>query len=152
MKRGAATIVGLAILAIAATFVGRMFLSPARERVEQRSSVLSGAYEERLTECRILEDAELPADVERPGVGEAIYYLHLAVLYPGVANLPAEPEEHRLVGINGSPTAELSPVHAESAFDDEGTTVYLIFKTDGTFDFARLVRPDKTVLEKVALE
>ena len=118
--------------------------------MERSADVLSGAYEARLVECRVLEDSELPEDVPAPPVGSATFYFGLTVLYPDHAAVPTG--EHALVEINGELETRVLPVDVDTMVDEDGATVYLTFQSDGTFRYGALARDEKILVRRVALD
>jgi hypothetical protein len=149
--RTVGTIIGLAILAGGAIWVGRQFLEPAQEMAEADSSVLSGAYEARLEECRVLAPSELPDGLRPPKVGEAFDFVLVAVLYPEREQVPT-PELHHLDRIDGLPGTNLHPVHTYTETASEGAFLEVIFRVDEVFDEARLMRGEEVVLRQLRPE
>lgn len=150
MGKAGINVLGLGAIAVAAILIAKGMLKPTQEKVERNANVLSGAYEPRIVEFRVLEDSELPEGVEAPPVGAAEFCFVLAVLYPEHASLPEG--AHRLVEVNGVIDDVLDPIHVEEATDEEGATVYLTFRSDGTFRFAHVARGDTVLVERAALE
>jgi hypothetical protein len=150
MGRTVLTILGIAAIAIGAVFFAQRYVSPAKEQAQAKEQVLTHAYKPSLVECRVFEDAEIPDDLPKPGVDEDLVYVGVVVLYPGVDRVP-NPSEHRLIGINGR-DAFLDPVHADTGLAEDGTELVLIFKTDNSFRFGRLVRGDAVLFDRVELE
>jgi hypothetical protein len=146
--RTALTLVGIAALAVAAVFIAQRMLQPTQEKVEQGQKVLTQAYRPKLLECYVLEDAEVPAGLPRPDVSEDLLYLAVLVLYPGVDRAP--PGDHRFAAVNGG-EGTLDPADVATEADDEGTTMTLVFKVDSSFEFARLVRGEEVLFDRVAL-
>ena len=97
-----------------------------------------------------LEDEEIPESLPRPAVDEDLVYVAVVVLYPGVDRVP-EPLGHRLLGVNGAHAA-LDPADAICTESEEGAYVTLIFRTDNSFQFGRLVRGEETLFERVELQ
>jgi len=150
--RAALTILGLAILAVAAIFVARRMVRPAKEKVERSREVLTKAYDARLDECVVPEDADISAaGLEPPEVGADWIYLLVVVLYPGAAQVP-EPDNHTLIAVDDRPGTRIEPSKVSTTTEEEGAFLELIFKVDATFDHARLVRDDSIVLRRVGLE
>ena len=152
MGRTVGTIIGLAILAVGAIWVGRKFLEPAQEAAEADSNVLSGAYEARLEECRVIADSEIPDGLPVPAVGEEFYYVLVAVLYPEREQVPL-PEAHHLDQIDGLPGTSLFPVQppfTESGRD--GAILEIIVRVDEIFEEARLMCGEEVVLRRVQPE
>ena len=46
----------------------------------------------------------------------------------------------------------MDPADVDYEVGEDGATMTLIFKADNAFQFARLVRGEETILERVALE
>jgi len=150
MGRTVLTMLGIAALAVGAVLLAQRFASPAKEQVQQRQKELTHAYEARLVECYQLQDTEIPAGLDRPGVDEDLVYVAIVVLYPGVDRVP-QPKDHRLIGVNGQ-NEYLEPAHIDYTLTEEGAELTLVFKTDNAFQFGRLVRGDKTLFDRVGLE
>ena len=151
MKGSAATIIGLALVAGAAIFVGRSFLVPHADMAEAANPVLAGAYEPQLVEMRFLEDAELPPEFETPGVDDPLRYVQIVLLYPHVVTAP-DPREHILDRINGDAKSVLHPVHTSSEADEDGVYVTMVYRTTRKFDHARLTLDRKPVFGRIDLE
>ncbi len=150
MGRTILTILGIAGIAIGAVFIAQRFASPAQEKVEANQKVLTGAYRPQLVECRVLEDSEVPEPLPQPDVDEDLVYVAVVVLYPGVERVP-EPKDHRLIGVNGR-DEYLEPAHLDYEVTEEGAELVLVFRTDSSFQFGRLVRGATDLFERVALE
>ncbi|MHC4548661.1 MAG: hypothetical protein ACYTEZ_07770 [Planctomycetota bacterium] len=151
MGRFALTVLGLAIVAVAAILIAKGVLRPTQEKVQRSKSVLTGAYEAKFLECFVLEDRDLPDELAPPKVDEDLVYLRVDLLYPGVERVPS-PKSHVLQTINGVPGTELRPVHTAYEVGYEGTYLYLVYRSDQSFAFAHMSREGTLLFEKVALE
>lgn len=152
MGRTVGTILGLAILAVGAIWVGGKLLEPAQEMAEADSSVLSGAYDARLVECRVLANSEIPDGLAVPDVGEEFYYVLVAVLYPEREQVPL-PEAHHLAELDGLPGTSLFPVQPPiTEPGSDGAFLEIIVRVDEVFDEARLMCGEEVVLPKVEPE
>jgi hypothetical protein len=151
MGRGVGTVLGIAVVAIAAIWVAKSMLKPTQEKVERRAPVLSGEYAPRLEECRALPDTELPAGVPAPLVDEDLLYVEVIVLFPGVS-VVQDVKDHRLAEINGVVKTSLSPVFSSVDVAEEGAYLVLVFKANHAFENARLVCNGQVVLERVELQ
>jgi len=149
--KSSATLVGIALLAGAAIYLGRAYLFPATERSERREAVLTGKLDPRLDEIVVLQDSELPAGVTPPRVGEDAMFIRITVLYPALPEVP-EPKEHRLAEVNGRPGAILDPAHVETEVDQDGARVHLTFRVAPDFISGTIARGKTTVLSTVVLE
>jgi len=151
VRRLAATIFGVVLIAGAAVIAGK-FLFPAKsDRDAKHGADLNRHYAPKLADCRFLEDTELPEGIEPPEVGAADLYLAVVVLYPGVAAPPKE-GEFALDRINGHPQTRVLPVAATADADDEGATVRLVFLVRHDFQYGRITLDGKPVLEKIVLQ
>jgi hypothetical protein len=150
MGRTILTILGIAAIAVGAVFIAQRFANPAKEQAQAKEKVLTDAYDPQLVECRPLEDSEVPASLPRPGVDEDLIYIAIVVLYPGVDRVP-EPKNHRLIGVNGE-DRYLEPAHIDYAVVEEGAELTLVFRTDNSFQYGRLVRGETPLFERVDLE
>ena len=147
-----ATILGLAILAGGGFLIARMIVPGASEPEHKRESVLTGAYTPRLEEVGILEDADLPRGIEAPGIDSDTLYLFVVVLFPGAPNVP-DHGAHKLDRINGVSDKALDPVHTSAEYvEGEGTYLELVYRIDGEFEHAWLVRDGKAIVERISLE
>ena len=90
MGKSTATLLGIAILAGAAIYIGRAYLFPAAERSERQEAVLTGKLDPRLLDVFVLQDAELPEGVPPPRVGEDDMYVQVSILYPALPEVPVE--------------------------------------------------------------
>ena len=152
MNRSVKTILGLAVVAGAAIFLGRAYLKPASERAQASEKVLSGAYDARIEMCRFLEDNELPEEIPPPEVGSDTRYLRVLVLFPEVTIIAGAADEYHLGHVNGDPGRRLEPLVSEKAKEDDGVILTLTFETDDSFLDAKLVRGKKVVVGRVELE
>ncbi len=143
------TILGIAAIAVAAVLVAQKFAGPAGEKAEANQKVLTHAYKPKFHECRALDDDEVPESLPRPGVDEDLVYVSVVILYPGVDRVP-EPRDHRLIGVNGA-DGYLEPVHIEFSESEEGAYLTLIFRANNEFHFARLVRGEEVLFERIDL-
>jgi hypothetical protein len=150
MGRTILTILGIAAIAVGAVFVAQRFASPAKEQVQASQKVLTDAYKPSLVECVLLEDADVPESLPKPDVDEDLVYVAVVVLYPGVERVP-EPKDHRLIGVNGR-DEYLEAAHLDYAVTEDGAELTLVFRTDSSFQFGRLVRGETLLFERVALE
>lgn len=150
MGRTILTILGIAAIAVGAVFIAQRFANPAKEKVQANQKVLTGAYKPQLIDCLVLEDPEVPESLPRPGVDEDLVYVAIVVLYPGVERVP-EPKDHRLIGVNGR-DEYLEPAHIDYEVTEEGAELTLVFRTDSSFQFGRLVRGATELFESVRLE
>jgi hypothetical protein len=150
MGRTVLTIIGIAAIAIGAVFVAQRFTSPAQEKAQAGKKVLTNAYEPRYVGCFLLEDSDVPESLPKPGVDEDLVYVAVVVLYPGVERVP-EPRDHRMIGVNGQ-DAYLEPAHVDYEVTEEGAELTLVFRTDNSFQFGRLVRGETLLFERVQLE
>jgi hypothetical protein len=150
MGRTILTILGIAAIAVGAVFIAQRFANPAKEKLQANQKVLTGAYKPQLVDCLVLEDTEVPESLPRPGVDEDLVYVAIIVLYPGVERVP-EPKDHRLIGVNGR-DEYLEPAHLDYEETEEGAELTLVFRTDSSFQFGRLVRGATEIFERVALE
>lgn len=151
MGRTAWTIIALAAIALGAIFLARNMLNPAKEKVEQRQAVLNEDARPRVTECVVLEDADLPEHLDRPAVGTDVLYVSITVFYPDFPEVPT-PEQHVLDTINGRPNTQLKPVHTMTELEPAGAYGILVFRTDSSFTHARLLRGDEVIADRVELE
>jgi hypothetical protein len=148
VRRLAATLVGVLLIAGAAVIVGK-FLFPAKPaHTAKGEGILSKEYAPRLRECRFLEDTELPEGVEPPEVGAPEAYLLVVVLYPGVAAAPKS-TEFALDRINGHPQTRIEPVSSAEEVDDAGAAIHLVFLARHDFQYGRVTLDGKPVLEKI---
>jgi hypothetical protein len=149
--KSTAAILGIALLAGAAIWIGRAYLNPAAEQSERNESVLTGAMDPRLQEIEVVQDADLPDGVPAPQVGEDAMYLRVSVLYPGLPDVP-EPHRHKLTRVNGQPAVAQDPAHVETEVDDSGALVHLLFRVDPGFESGAIARGKKTILKSFVLE
>ena len=145
------TILAIALLAGAAIYAGRSYLNPAVEESMRNESVLTGHLDPRLDDIEVLQDSDLPDEVTPPKVGEAAMFIRVTVLYPAMPRVP-DPEDHRLVRVNGDPAAGHTPAHVETDVDEDGARVYLIFRVTPGFESADVARGETTVVEALVLE
>ena len=82
---------------------------------------------------------------------EDLVYVQVTVLYPGVDRVPS-PKKHVLKEINGVTETELQPVHTSSESDEEGSFLYLIYRTNSGFEAARMARDGMRLFDKVDLD
>ena len=150
MGRTILTILGIAAIGGAAVFIAQKFAGPAGEKAEANQKVLTHAYKPKFEECRELTDEEVPDSLPRPGVDEDLVYVGVVVLYPGVDRVP-EPRDHRLIGVNGG-DGYLEPVHTEIEAGEEGAYLTLVFRATNAFQFARLVRGEEVLFERIDVE
>lgn len=148
MKKAFGPLIGIAIVGGAAFLFGGAMLSPSKEQVEQRTPVLTGAYEVRLIECAVLGDSELPDGIAAPTVGESHVFMLVELLYPGVQRA-APFKEHVLSHVNGVRGPPLEPVHGESLPEEEGVVVSLVYRIDEDFEYARLESGGKTLVDRL---
>lgn len=151
MGRVTLTLLGIAVVAVAAILIARSMLRPAKEEVERKGNVLTGEYTPTVHECRILEDAELPDPLPPPKVADALRYVQVLVHYPGVSTAP-DPQEHLLERVNGAAGPPLAPAWHESVAGEDGTDLYLIYKTTLEFEHARLSRKGTVIAERIDLQ
>ncbi|MHC4972889.1 MAG: hypothetical protein ACYTG3_11210 [Planctomycetota bacterium] len=151
MRRFSLTALGLTIVTVAAVLFAKSYMRPAQEKVQRGKEVLTNAYQAQLVECVELDPTDLPEGLRRADVDEDLVYVQVTVLYPGVERVAA-PEEHLLSEINGVVDTQLRPVHTSSDTDDEGTFLYLVYRTDSSFEAASLARDGKRLFKKVALD
>lgn len=151
MGRTAWTIIALAGIAVGAIFLARGMLNPAKEKVEQKQAVLNSEARPRVTDCLVVEDADLPDELEPPPVGASFMYVAVTVFYPDFPDVP-DLEKHVLDAVNGNAKARLTPVHTAVELDPIGAYAILIYKTDPAFTHARLLRGDQVIDERVELE
>jgi hypothetical protein len=149
--RTAWTIIALAGIAVGAIFLARSMLNPAKEKAEQKQAVLNEDARPRVTECVVLDDADLPDGVERPAVGTDVLYVSVTIFYPDFPEVPM-PEKHVLDTVNGNANTRLEPVHTTTELDPLGAYGILIYKTNSAFVHARLLRGEEVVEERVELE
>ena len=145
-------ILGIALVAGAAIFIGLEFLKPASESAQAKEDVLSGAYAARVEVCTLLEDAELPEGLEPPEIGSTQRYLRVVVLFPEVNVIKGAKDEYHLDRVNGSRDDPLTPVHSDLTQEDDGAVLTLTYATDIEFDNARLVHDDIVIVERVTLQ
>ena len=150
MGRIVLTVFGIAAIAFGAVFFAQRYMNPAKEQAQASQKVLTHAYQPKFVECRVLEDSEVPDSLPRPKVDEDLIYITVVVLYPGVDRVP-DPREHKLIGINGR-NDYLEPAHVDYVLTEEGAELILVFRTDNSFLFGRLVRGDKVLFEHVEVE
>jgi hypothetical protein len=148
--RAALTLLGFVAIGAAVIFVAQRFLGSKGETADPSHKVLTQAYQPQLVECRLIPDEEIPESLPRPGVDEDVVYIAVVVLYPGVERVP-EPLEHRLIGVNGEKVA-LDPADASYDVTEGGAELTLVFRTDNSFQFARLVRGEESLFERVEVE
>lgn len=151
MRRFSLTMLGLTIVTVAAVLFAKSYMRPAQEKVQRGKAVLTNAYQARLVECAVLEDADLPEGLRRAAVDEDLVYVQVTVLYPGVERVPT-PEEHVLKEVNGVKATELRPVHTSFDSDEAGSYLYVVYRTDSAFEAARMMRDGNLLFEKVALD
>jgi len=149
MGRTILTILGIAAIAVGAVFIAQRFASPAKEQMQAGQKVLTRAYEPTLVECVLLEDSDVPEALPKPEVDEDLAYVAVVLLYPGVERVP-EPKDHRLIGINGQ-DGYLEPAHIDYEVTEDGAELTLVFRTDSSFQFGRLVRGETVLFERVGL-
>lgn len=149
--RVALTIVGIAVVAVAAILIAKSMLRPAKEEVERKGSVLTGEYSPTVQECRMLEDSELPEELPHPKVDDVLRYVQVLVHYPGVAATPPA-SDHVLERVNGSGGAPLAPAWSEVVAGEGGADLYLIYKTTTDFEHARLSRKGTVLAERIDLQ
>ncbi len=150
MRRTLITILGIAAIAVGAVLVAQKFAGPAGEKAEASQKVLTHAYKPKFDRCRALDDEEVPESLPRPGVDEDLVYVGVVILYPGVDRVP-EPRDHRLIGVNGA-DAYLEPVHTEIEESEDGAYLTLVFRATNAFQFARLVRGEEVLFERIDIE
>ena len=151
-QKGLVSILGLAVVAGAAIYIGRAFLKPASEQAQASSGVLSGAYDARVETCAILEDHELPEGLKRPDIGSSDRYVQLIVLFPQAAKISGKKDEYHLDRINGSLSEPIGPAYCEMATEEDGIVLTLTYATNEDFVTARLVRGEEVIVKQVALE
>lgn len=151
MRRFSLTALGLTIVTVAAVLFAKSYMRPTQEKVERGKEVLTNAYQARLIECVVLEDTDLPEGLPRAAVDEDLLYVQVTVLYPGVERAPTA-EEHVLKEVNGVIGTELRPVHTSSDTDEDGSYLYLVYRTDSAFDAARMAWDGNLLFKKVALD
>jgi len=149
--KSAATLLGLAVIAAGAIYLGRAFLFPATERGERREAVLTGNLDPRLEEVAVVQDTELPPGVPVPKVGEDTLYIRVVVLYPALPEVP-EADRHRLVDINGMPGVEAKPAHVGTEVHEDGARATLVFRVPPDFEQGTLRRGNTVVLESILLD
>jgi hypothetical protein len=149
--RGTLTLLGIAAVAVAAIFIAKGMLRPAKEEVERLAPVLTGQYAPQLQECVLLEDSQLPEGLAPPKVDEDLRYVQVEILYPGVEKTPP-PADHLLERVNGGGGAPLEPVWNDTDVTEDGAYVYLIYKATTSFEYARLTRRGEVVLERIDLQ
>jgi hypothetical protein len=145
------TIIALAAIAVGAIFFAKGFLAPAQEEAERNKEILNKEARPRVLECVVLEDGDLPDGITAPQVGEDVIYVLVTVFYPDFLKVP-DLDKHVLDGVNGSATPQLRPVDATEESDERGAYAALVFKTNGEFAYARLIRADEVLEERVTLE
>jgi hypothetical protein len=150
MDVGRSSILVIGGIGVAAVIFAMRFIKPAGEQAEARQKVLTEAYQPLLVECVELAFDEIPEPLPRPGVDEDLVYVAIVVLYPGVERVP-DPGAHRLIGVNGKQEA-MDPANVDYEVTEDGALMTLVFKANNAFQFARLVRGEETVLERVGLE
>jgi len=148
--RAALTLLGFAAIAVAVILVAQRFMGQAGDKGQTGQKILTQAYQPQLRECSVIPDEEIPESLPRPEVDEDVVYIAVVVLYPGVDLVP-EPREHRLIGVNGEKVA-LDPADVDYDVTEEGAELTLVFRTDNSFRFARLVRGEESLFERVELE
>jgi hypothetical protein len=144
------TILGFAAIGVGGIFIAQRYAGPAAEKAEAGKKVLTHAYEPQFRGCRALDDEEVPESLPRPGVDEDLVYVEVVVLYPGVERVP-EPRAHRLIGVNGADGA-LEPETIDVSETEEGAFLTLVFRADNAFQFARLVRDEEVLFERIDLD
>jgi hypothetical protein len=147
MGRTVLTLLGIAGIAVGAVLIAQKFVNPAKEKAQANQKILTDAYEPQLFGCYLLEDAEIPAGLPKPGVDEDLVYVAVVVLYPGVDRVP-EPKDHRMIGINGR-DEYLEPAHIDYATTEEGTELTLVFRTDNSFQYGSLIRGEKRLFDHI---
>lgn len=140
----------IAAIGVGAVLVAQRFIGPASEKVEAGQKILTQAYKPKFELCRALADDEIPESLPRPGVDEDLVYVEVVILYPGVDRVP-EPRDHRLIGVNGA-DGFLEPESVDYAESEQGAFLTLVFRADNAFQFARLVRGEEVLFERVELE
>jgi len=145
------TIVGIAVVAVAAIFIAKYMLRPAKEEVERKATVLTGEYTPTVHECRILEDSEVPDELPRPKVDDDLRYVQVLVHYPGVSTTPPA-ADHVLDLINGEGGRPVPPVWSDAIVGDEGVDLYLVYKATVDFEYARLSHKGTILSERMDVE
>jgi len=150
-QKGVVGIIGIALVAGVAIYLGRAYLKPATERAQAKTSVLSGAYDVRVEACTILEDDELPEGLEPPAIGSSDRYVQLVVLFPEVTVIKGDKHEYQLDSINGMRGDPIDPSHADIAVEDDGVVLTLTYRTDEDFEYARVVHDGNVIVQKAEL-
>lgn len=151
MGKSTATLVGIALLAGAAIYLGNAYLFPAAEQTERKEAVLTGNLDPQLEGVVVLQDSELPRGVTPPKVGEDAMYIRVTVLYPALPRVP-DPKEHHLVDINGRPDTVREPAHFDTEVDEEGARIHMLFRVEPDFLSAAVARGKQTILDSFILE
>jgi hypothetical protein len=148
--RAALTLLGFVAIGAAVIFVAQRFMGKGDGNGPTGQKILTHAYNPQLVECRLIPDEEIPESLPRPGVDEDVVYIAVVVLYPGVDRVP-EPRDHRLIGVNGA-DGFLEPLDVDYDLIEDGAELTLVFRTDNSFRFARLVRGAESLFDRVELE
>ena len=151
MGKAGATILGLALLAGVAFYVGQSFLQPAAEHTERGESVLTGGLDPKIELVTILEDSELPRGLEAPEVDEDLMYLSVEIFYPERPSFP-EPEAHHLTACNEGAWFKAEPVHIHAEVTPDGTRASLIYRVGGEFEWGRITHGETVIAERISLE
>jgi len=148
--KATASILGFAVLAGVAFYVGKSFLSPSSEKAEREESVLTGALDPRIEYAEMLEDADLPDGIDAPKVGDSTRYMRITILYPDRPRAPG-PEEHMLTEVNaGEFTAD--PVHGIVSEDEEGARIIVIYRVSADFEWGRIERGERVIAKRFELD
>jgi len=145
MTRAIASLLGIGILIGGGILLVRLLQPTEPATPPKPTAVLTGAYAPVLVDSAVLQDHELPAGLEPPGVGSDTIYLQIVIQYPGAANVP-DPEKHHLDHVRGGGAPTLSPVDIDTWEGEGGAMLALVFRTLNTFESARLVRGTAVIL------
>jgi hypothetical protein len=144
-----ATILAFAIIGAIAFFLARSFYSDGGDETASGGEVFTGAYDPILEECRVLADSELPRDLE---VGKDTIYMLVTVLHPDTPNVH-RPDLHLVEEVNGKQGDPLMPLTVETEYvDGEGSYVYLIYRIQDDFEYARLKHLGKQIAARLEPE
>jgi hypothetical protein len=147
--KAGATILGLAVLAGVAIYVGKSYLSPAGEQAERDESVLTGALDPRIDSVELLEDSDLPEGVDAPMVGDLTRYVRVTIFYPDRPQAPAG-EDHKLTRVNVG-EFDSDPVHTAASIDEDGARVIVVYRVGAAFDWGRIERDGTVIAERFEL-
>ncbi|MHC4956532.1 MAG: hypothetical protein ACYTGZ_22050 [Planctomycetota bacterium] len=151
MGKSGATILGIAVLAGAAIYIGSRYLSPGAEHAERKEAVLTGALEPQVEAVEFLEDSDLPPGVTPPKVGEPMRYVRLTIFYPQRPKVPT-PSDHHLTQVNAESDFEKVPVHVEEELVEEGARLFVTYRVSADFVWGRIECNEKLIVARFELD